>query len=161
MPGPLQLSARSNLISLINMFVLCKTSSLTTPPPPPLPPRPAPGSFSAGEERKGSEDIPMLGAIEEMQLLLTLHNQLEEQKNLELRYCVFEAIFSAEAEVRANVQAFLNINGGGGIISMVKSLYSPIHNRSTAKYSVLIQRSFHPFSRPPQASVAFSRSSSR
>ena len=38
----------------------------------------------------------MEGALtpaEEIQLLMSIHSQLEEQQSLEMRYCMFEAIF--------------------------------------------------------------------
>lgn len=72
--GTLKL-VRDNLVGLIDMFVLCQTQSL------------------AGGDRGTDKPTFSLNPVEEMQLLLTIQTQLEEQKNVKLRYCVFDAIF--------------------------------------------------------------------
>ena len=72
---------RDNLIGLIDMFILCQPASLT----------PLFGGAKGVEDQSNSR--PPLNPVEEMQLLLTIQTQLEEQKSLQLRYCIFEAIF--------------------------------------------------------------------
>ena len=69
---PSQLT-RDNLQTLADLFILCQSrfppdhgSKFTTPP---------------------------LTPLEEMQLLLSLHGQLEDQQSLELHYCIFDAVF--------------------------------------------------------------------
>ena len=42
---------------------------------------------------KGQKMEGPLTPAEEMQLLMSIHSQLEEQQSLEMRYCMFEAIF--------------------------------------------------------------------
>lgn len=77
---------RDNLIGLIDMFIFQRASTLAPPPP------------SGTTERLGVSDP--LGAAEEVQLLMAVQKQLEDQPDLGLRYCVFDAIFGAISEVR-------------------------------------------------------------
>ena len=60
------------LLALVDTFVLK------------IPPKPG----VKGQKMEGA-----LTPAEEMQLLMSIHSQLEEQQSLEMRYCMFEAIF--------------------------------------------------------------------
>ena len=58
---------------------------------------PAKGGGGLGED-VGGEGDRVLNPLEEVQLLLTIHARLEEQENVKLRYCIFDAIFSEADE---------------------------------------------------------------
>lgn len=80
------------------MFILhLDDRSLTTTPS---------GGPGASGDSKGADEpttLP-LNPVEEMQLLLNIHSQLEEQKNIEMRYCIFDAIFGgAGSEVKVSI----------------------------------------------------------
>lgn len=68
--------ARSNLIVLKEIFILCQVVPLTGQPSP----------------YQGR--VPPLSPSEEMCLIMSVYNHLEELPNLEFRYCVFDAVFS-------------------------------------------------------------------
>ena len=48
-------------------------------------------------EVKGQKTEGSLSPVEEMQLLMSIHSQLEQQQSPELQYCMFEAIFGGSA----------------------------------------------------------------
>ena len=77
---------RDNLIGLIDMFIFQRESSL------------APPTASVLTERLRGSDP--LSAAAEVQLLVAIHKHLEDQPDLSLRYCVFDAIFGGISDVR-------------------------------------------------------------
>lgn len=80
-------AAQENLLGLIDAFVINPARSLDP---------------SSGGGEQGGEDGSdrFLNPLEEVQLLLTIHTRLEEQENAELRYCIFDTIFSEAADER-------------------------------------------------------------
>ncbi len=88
--------AKNNILGLIDMFIL----HIDRPPKKhraPLSLTAAPGvSMTTPSSGHGGEYFPPLSAVEEMQLLLTIHSQLQDQKRLEMRFCIFDAVFSAD-----------------------------------------------------------------
>lgn len=56
----------------------------------------------------------LLNPLEQIQLLLTIHTRLEEQEYVQLRYCMFDAIFSEasaeEGKVSVETQLSVIIN---------------------------------------------------
>lgn len=79
------------LLALVDTFVLCKVKA------------------TSKIEVKGQKLEGFLSPVEEMQLLMAIHSQLEEQQSLELRYCMFEAIFGgsgADKQVPARTASF-------------------------------------------------------
>ena len=107
--------ARENVVGLINAFVL-------HPYPPPQPHLPEGEERGKPEkatkkvrkkkkkqkmmeeeegERKEGEEVgerKSLSAVEEIQLLLTLHSKLQELESMEIRYCMFDAILNGTDE---------------------------------------------------------------
>lgn len=75
--------AHDKITGLIDMFILHIDRPLTTPP----------------------TALSTLNPVKEMQLLLILHAQLQEQANLELRYCIFDALFGGnETKVSGDIR---------------------------------------------------------
>ena len=85
--------AKDNILGLIDIFILhMKRPSTKSPAPSPPLPSGFPGGGGHGDYH------PPLSAVEEMQLLLTIHSQLQDQKSLEMRFCIFDTVFGGDGE---------------------------------------------------------------
>lgn len=80
---------RDNLIGLIDIFIFQRASAFI------------PSPSSEMSERPG--EVNPLGAVDEVQLLITMQELLEGQVDVDLRCSVFDGIFGGITEVRGKL----------------------------------------------------------